>query len=195
MNTEIFAALRQLEKERGIPVDYMVERITQALVAAYKKDKDGYTDNVFVEHRVDRARDRLAVVDVHAAVLVDVQAQEPFAALADVFDVPKLAALLLHQRLGKLPNLFRDLQIASSFCGLGRSRLFKKKETGEPVSLVVLLSDCLYYSIQIPEMQAFFAAFLAVFSISEKNLFNFFEKTAAPLCYFAGYYDIMAAAP
>ena len=32
MNTEIFAALRQLEKERGIPVDYMVERITQALV-------------------------------------------------------------------------------------------------------------------------------------------------------------------
>ena len=48
-NAEIFAALRQLEKERGIPVDYMVERITQALVAAYKKDKDGYTDNVFVE--------------------------------------------------------------------------------------------------------------------------------------------------
>ncbi len=49
MNTEIFAALRQLEKERGIPVDYMVERITQALVAAYKKDKVGYTDNVYVE--------------------------------------------------------------------------------------------------------------------------------------------------
>ena len=49
MNTEIFAALRQLEKERGIPVQYMVDRITQALVAAYKKDKDGYTDNVCVE--------------------------------------------------------------------------------------------------------------------------------------------------
>ena len=49
MNSEIFAALRQLEKERGIPVDYMVDRITQALVAAYKKDKDGYTDNVYVE--------------------------------------------------------------------------------------------------------------------------------------------------
>ena len=49
MNAEIFAALRQLEKERGIPVSYMVERITQALVAAYKKDKDGYTDNVYVE--------------------------------------------------------------------------------------------------------------------------------------------------
>ena len=49
MNAEIFAALAQLEKERGIPQTYMVEKITQALVAAYKKDKDGYIDNVFVD--------------------------------------------------------------------------------------------------------------------------------------------------
>ena len=49
MNAEIFAALAQLEKERVIPQDYMLEKITQALVAAYKKDRDGYTDNVFVE--------------------------------------------------------------------------------------------------------------------------------------------------
>lgn len=48
-SAEIFAALRQLEKERGIPVSYMTDRITQALLAAYKKDRDGYTDNVFVE--------------------------------------------------------------------------------------------------------------------------------------------------
>ena len=49
MNAEIFTALAQLEKERGIPQTYMIDKITQALVAAYKKDKDGYTDNVFVE--------------------------------------------------------------------------------------------------------------------------------------------------
>ena len=49
MNAEIFAALAQLEKERGIPQAYMLEKITQALVAAYKKDNDGYTDNVFVD--------------------------------------------------------------------------------------------------------------------------------------------------
>ena len=49
MNAEIYAALSQLEKERGIPQAYMMEKITQALVAAYKKDKTGYTDNVFVE--------------------------------------------------------------------------------------------------------------------------------------------------
>ena len=43
----------QLEKERGIPQDYMLEKITQALIAAYKKDKEGYTDNVFVEIKDD----------------------------------------------------------------------------------------------------------------------------------------------
>ena len=48
-SAEIFAALRQLEKERGIPVSYMTDRIKQALLAAYKKDRDGYTDNVIVE--------------------------------------------------------------------------------------------------------------------------------------------------
>ena len=48
-HTEIFAALKQLERERGIPADYMVDKITQALLAAYKKDRVGYTDNVFVE--------------------------------------------------------------------------------------------------------------------------------------------------
>ena len=47
-STEIFAALRQLERDRGIPVEYMTERITQALLAAYKKDHTGYTENVMV---------------------------------------------------------------------------------------------------------------------------------------------------
>ena len=49
MNAEIFSALAQLEKERSIPQAYMIDKISQALVAAYKKDKEGYTDNVFVD--------------------------------------------------------------------------------------------------------------------------------------------------
>ena len=48
-SSEIFAALKQLERDRGISADYMIERITQALLAAYKKDRAGYTDNVHVE--------------------------------------------------------------------------------------------------------------------------------------------------
>ena len=35
---EIFAALALLEKERGIPQDFMMEKIVQALVTAYKRD-------------------------------------------------------------------------------------------------------------------------------------------------------------
>lgn len=45
---EIMGALDQLEKEKGIPKDYMLEKITQALLAAYKKDHTGYTENVVV---------------------------------------------------------------------------------------------------------------------------------------------------
>ena len=37
MNTEFFAALDLLEKEKGIPKDYMLEKIEAALIAAYKK--------------------------------------------------------------------------------------------------------------------------------------------------------------
>ena len=48
MNSEIFEALKQLERERGIPTDYMVEKITQALTAAYKKNCEGYKENIRV---------------------------------------------------------------------------------------------------------------------------------------------------
>lgn len=48
MNAEIMGALDQLEKEKGIPKEYMLEKITQALLAAYKKDHTGYTENVTV---------------------------------------------------------------------------------------------------------------------------------------------------
>ncbi len=54
VNAEFFAALEQLEKEKGIPVDYMLDKVGQALITAYKKDNDGMTDNVFVEP--DRAK-------------------------------------------------------------------------------------------------------------------------------------------
>ena len=49
MNAEIMGALDQLEKEKGIPKEYMLDKITQALLAAYKKDHTGYTENVLVD--------------------------------------------------------------------------------------------------------------------------------------------------
>ena len=44
IGAEIFAALRELEKVKGIPVDYMVERLKQALANAYRKDREDHRD-------------------------------------------------------------------------------------------------------------------------------------------------------
>ena len=46
---EFFAAISDIEKEKGIPKSYMLEKITQALVAAYKRDHEGITDYVVVD--------------------------------------------------------------------------------------------------------------------------------------------------
>jgi len=53
IGAEIFASLRELEKLKGIPVDYMVERLKQALTNAYRKDREDHRDipaeNVIVD--------------------------------------------------------------------------------------------------------------------------------------------------
>ena len=50
---EVFASLRDLEKLKGIPVDYMVERMKQGMANAYRKDRedrrDVPADNVVVD--------------------------------------------------------------------------------------------------------------------------------------------------
>lgn len=46
---EFFAAISLIEKEKGIPKNYMIDKITQALVSAYKRDHEGVNDNIFVE--------------------------------------------------------------------------------------------------------------------------------------------------
>ena len=41
---EIFAALRELEKTQGIPMEYMIDRLKQALTNAYRKDREDRRD-------------------------------------------------------------------------------------------------------------------------------------------------------
>ena len=53
MNTEFFTALDLLEKEKGIPADYMIEKIEAALVSAYKKE---YGNNTNVRVLIDPAK-------------------------------------------------------------------------------------------------------------------------------------------
>ncbi|MCD7945126.1 MAG: transcription termination factor NusA [Clostridiales bacterium] len=46
---EFFLALDQLEKERGIKKEYMLEKITQALISAYKRDHEGAEENIVIQ--------------------------------------------------------------------------------------------------------------------------------------------------
>lgn len=50
MNTEFFTALELLEREEGIPQDYMIEKIEAALVSAFKKE---YGNNTNVRVHID----------------------------------------------------------------------------------------------------------------------------------------------
>jgi len=46
---EFFASIAQIEKEKGIKPGYMIEKITQALTSAYRRDHEGVGDNLTVE--------------------------------------------------------------------------------------------------------------------------------------------------
>ncbi len=66
-NREFFLALDMLEKERGIKKEYMLEKISQALATAYKRDHEGVGDNIAViadeEHNIVRMVIRRDVVE------------------------------------------------------------------------------------------------------------------------------------
>ena len=60
MNAEFFAAIEDIEKEKGIPREYMFEKIQQAMLAAFRKDNPEYGENVEVV--IDEAKKRIELV-------------------------------------------------------------------------------------------------------------------------------------
>lgn len=50
---EIFTALEMIEKERNIPQSFMLDKIVQALITAYKRDSKDQVDNVIVDVDVE----------------------------------------------------------------------------------------------------------------------------------------------
>ena len=76
---EIFVALSMLEKERGIPQDFMMEKIVQALTTAYKKDHPG-VENVYVD--VNQAKKELKMY-VQKEVVEEVESPGSQISLAD----------------------------------------------------------------------------------------------------------------
>ena len=93
---EFFAAIGLIEKEKGIPKSYMIEKITQALISAYKRDHEGVGDNVVVECNEEAGEVRMFVkkdvvetVDNPATELSLEEAREklPRAELGDVIRI------------------------------------------------------------------------------------------------------------
>ena len=60
MNAEFFEALKMLEKEKGIPCEYLIEKISNAIVNALKRDY-GVTENAIVEIDIDKQKFRVAI--------------------------------------------------------------------------------------------------------------------------------------
>ena len=90
---EFFAAIRQIEQEKGIPAGYMMEKITQALASAYKRDHEGAWDNIEVKANPDTGEVKMYVLkDIVEEVddpateiaLSDAQRAIPHAQLGDV---------------------------------------------------------------------------------------------------------------
>ena len=91
IGAEIFASLRELEKIKGIPVEYMVDRLKQALTSAYRKDREDHRDvpaeNVVVDlsekglflsllkTAVEEVEDTAVEIHIDAARNIDPSAQ------------------------------------------------------------------------------------------------------------------------
>ena len=58
---EFFAAISMIEQEKGIPKGYMLEKITQALISAYKRDHEGAGDNIVVDTNEEKGEVRMFV--------------------------------------------------------------------------------------------------------------------------------------
>ena len=112
MNAEFFEALDLIEKERGIPKEYMLEKVEAALISAYKRDKDGNA-NVRVDidpvKKTVRMFQQLEVVEevenpITQISLADAQAQNKRMKLGSILEVEvktknlrRLAALTAKQ--------------------------------------------------------------------------------------------------
>ncbi len=97
MNAEFFAAIEDIEKEKGIPKAYMIEKINQALLAAFKKDNPAAADNVVVlvdeeKKKIDMFVQKTVVEEVQEpAVEMTLDEAKRFskrAAIGDVINVP-----------------------------------------------------------------------------------------------------------
>ena len=62
MNADFFSAIEDIEKEKGIPRQYMYEKINQAMIAAFRKDNPEAGDNVVVDMNEEKKKIEMYVL-------------------------------------------------------------------------------------------------------------------------------------
>lgn len=96
MNAEFFSAIEDLEKEKGIPRDYMYDKIKQAMLAAFRRDNPDCADNVDIlldesRKRIEMYVDKIAVEQVeNPALEIDIEAAVKISKRARVGDTIKI---------------------------------------------------------------------------------------------------------
>lgn len=110
MNKEFFEALEALEKEKKIPVDYMIEKITAALTSAYKKE---YGNNANVEILIDREKKDVKVYQVKD-VVEEVEDPETQISLVDAKAISRKYKLGSQMKTEVKTKNFRRLSAAAA---------------------------------------------------------------------------------
>ena len=110
MNTEFFTALDLLEKEKGIPAEYMIEKIEAALISAYKKE---YGNNTNVRVLIDPAKKDVRVYQ-QKEVVEEVENPETQISLADAKAIAKKYNLGMMVETEVKTKNFRRLSAAAA---------------------------------------------------------------------------------
>ena len=62
MNAEFFSAIEDIEREKGIPREYMFDKINQAILTAFRREHPDAADNAVVEIDEDRKKMEMYVI-------------------------------------------------------------------------------------------------------------------------------------
>ena len=72
MNAEFFSAIEDIEKEKGIPRQYMYDKINQAMLAAFRKDNPDAGDNVVIDMNEEKKK-----IEMYVLMNVVEQVEDP----------------------------------------------------------------------------------------------------------------------
>ncbi len=146
MNTEFFEAIKLLEKEKGIPAAYLIEKIGNAISIAIKRDVNGGEDNIV---EIDPATGRFyvavnkVVVDEVEDPMLEISAEQAkdYDSTAQVGDTVQIP--LDTKRFGRIAAMSAKHVIRQGIREAERGQLLAEYQSKEHdiVTATVLRSD------------------------------------------------------